>query len=168
MSAAGEIIARWSVELDSITQALDEALRLLEDPQALYDAVPEGLKPLLVRAVFEKIWIMDDAVVGTEVTEPVATLLTFEAQLALAEQQAGAPTQQADADTDTDTTYHRSRLPLALLTDVADTWDGWLAVERPYGALLVDKQNPGVHGGRGSNMHHLVAGPGLEPGTSWL
>ena len=156
ISSAKEVIARWSVELDSITQALDDALRLLEDPQALYDAMPEGLKPLLVQAVFEKIWIMDDAVVGAELTEPIATLLTFEAQLTLAEQQAAATGREASVSTAADATYHRNRLPRSVLDLESRLWEKRLVVERPRGALAIDKQPPGIHRGRGSNMHHLV------------
>lgn len=41
-------------------------------------------------------------------------------------------------------------------------------VERPYGSLMVDKQNPDRVRGRGSNIGHLVGGTGFEPVTLWV
>src|SRR5262249_48130381 len=56
IKSAEEIITRWSVELDGIISGLNDALRLVKDPQALYDAMPDGHKMLLVQTIFEKIW----------------------------------------------------------------------------------------------------------------
>ena len=36
VAGAQQTIARWTVELDAITRALDDVLSLLEDPHRLY------------------------------------------------------------------------------------------------------------------------------------
>jgi len=164
IKAAQDTIAKWSVELESITRSLDEALSLVQDPQALYDALPEGLKLLLTQTVFEKIWILDTGVVGSELTEPFTELLTLEARLALVEQrEAGQAQEQQAATTGTDgaVTYYRRREAVsALLRDLGGSWERPY-VERPHGPLPVDSQNPGPSRGRGSDVHHLV---GAAPG----
>lgn len=156
MRAAEEIIAHWSVELESITRALDNALRLMADPQALYDAVPEGLKPLLVQTVFETIWILDHQVAGSKLTAPFAALLTLDARLALAERRTTATIRGADGGMDSGATYHRRRILPEVVRHTTSVQSGWLTVERPHGSLTVDKQNPGVPGGRGSKIDHVV------------
>ncbi|WIG58344.1 MAG: hypothetical protein OJF49_001090 [Ktedonobacterales bacterium] len=151
IQAADAIIAQWSVELESITQALDTALVLTESPQVLYDALPEGLKLLLVQTVFEKLWVLDTAVAGCELTEPFAELLTLDAQLAFAEQRKPATAVGGEDDM-----YYRLRQStLNLLDTLAETRERPYA-ERPRGPLPIDKQNPGRQRVQGSNIHHLV------------
>lgn len=149
------------MELDRITQALDTALALVANPQVLYDALPEGLKLQLVQTVFEKIWILDTAVVGSDLTEPFAELLTREAQLALTEQQQRASDDVITRGRTNDAgTYYRRR------TSVDDgAWDRPY-VERPHGPLPIDTENPSPYGGQGSNIEHLVEHKGLKPLTS--
>jgi site-specific DNA recombinase len=160
ITAAEAAIAKWGIEIESITHALDDALQLVTDPKALYDTLPEGLKVLLVQTVFEKIWIMDTTVVGCELTEPFAELLTLEARLIEAEQRQTTtqPTMahSTGAGTDEEATYHRRRMTVSqLFSSLGSSW-GRPYVERPHGALAIDKQNPGVSRGRSSNMHTLV------------
>jgi site-specific DNA recombinase len=154
IQAAEAVIAEWSVELESITQALDAALALVENPQVLYDALPEGLKVMLMQAVFAKLWILDSAVVGSDLTEPFSELLTLEVRLALAEQQRAA--QNKATGRDKDATYYRMRETVStLLRDWGPSWERPY-VERPYGTLPIDKRNPGRQRAQGSNLQHLV------------
>lgn len=157
IKAAQDSIATWSVELGSITDALDEALHLLTDPQALYDTVPEGLKTLLVHTLFEKLWILDTDVVGCELTEPFAELLTWEAQLARKEQEE-------------EVTYYRRRETIASLSHLSDSWERPF-IERPRGMLAIDEKNSDLQRSRSSNMAHMagVRGFKLNPVLrSWL
>ncbi len=148
LKAAQDIITTWSVELTSITQALDDALHLLRDPQQLYDSVPEGLKLLLVQTVFEKLWILDAAVVGCELTEPFAELLTLEAQLALQEHEGEA-------------TYYRRRETIASLNHLSGSWERPF-IERPRGVLAIDDKNSDLHRSRSSNIAHLAGVRGFK------
>jgi hypothetical protein len=50
---------------------------------AFYQAAPDNIKRMLLQAVFEKIWIIDEQVVGVDLTRPFAEVLTVEAQLDL-------------------------------------------------------------------------------------
>ena len=50
---------------------------------AFYEAAPDNIKRMLLQAVFEKIWIIDEQVVGVDLTRPFAEVLTVEAQLDL-------------------------------------------------------------------------------------
>ena len=154
IQAAQDSIARWGVELTSITQALDTALALVENPQLLYDTLPEGLKGVLVQTVFEKLWNLDTAVVGSELTEPFAELLALEARLALAEQQRGA--HEGATGTDKDVNYYRTREAVStLLHDWDPSWERPYA-ERPHGILPIDKRNPGRYRGQSSKIPDLV------------
>lgn len=117
------------------TDALDEVLRLLADPQALYDTLPEGLKPLLVQPVFEKLWILDTAVVGCELSEPFAELLTVEAQLAL---QLALIEQEREREA----TYYRRRETIMSLSHLSGSW-GRPFIEHLHGMLAIDtKRTP--------------------------
>ena len=163
--AARSVIDKLSVELDGITRSLDEALLLVEDPQRLYEAMPDGLKLLLTQAVFEKLWIVDEGVAGADLTSAFGELLTMEARIAWNEQHEEEPD-----------TYHRTETSLTgPLTDLGTSW-ARLQAERPYGPLPVDGledpqgQNertlaPG-EGDKGSNVLHLVGLAGFEPATS--
>ena len=149
MQAAQAIITTWSVELESITQSLDDALLLMTDPQALYDELPEGLKALLIQAVFQKLWVLDHRVVGSELTDGFADLLTLEARLAWSTK----PPQMSRAE---GATYHRQRTPLATAyRAVVVDWKR-LCAERPHGLLPVDNLSPSAPGDRSSNIECLV------------
>lgn len=154
IQTAEAIIARWSVELESITEALDTALAFTENPLLLYAALPERLKVMLMQAVFEKLWVLDTTIVGSELTETFAELLTMEARLALAEQ--GRDARDGMTDLNQAASYYRRREAVStLLRDWRSPWERPY-VERPQGPLPIDKQNPGRQRGQGLNMQHLV------------
>jgi hypothetical protein len=162
VAAAEAIIAKWSVELDGITHSLDEALQLLTNPQVLYDALPEGLKALLVQAVFEKVWLLDTAVVGSALTPPIADLLTWEARLAVERQsRMDAATSSVTLDDD-GPTYHRDRSPDSWTSRATASLRDFVRVERPHGLLAADRKNLHPQGGRGSKIAHLVGVTGFK------
>jgi Helix-turn-helix domain len=43
---------------------------------AFYEAAPDNIKRMLLQAVFEKIWIIDEQVVGVDLTRPLAEVLS--------------------------------------------------------------------------------------------
>ncbi len=172
IAAAEKTISKLTVTLASIEQSLDQALSLLRDPHKLFTEAPDGLRLMLVQAVFDKLWVMDTEVVGSELSNTYHELLTHEAKLTLeAQQQARA--QAADAASDSlnlgseARTYYRHRAVFSDDSSNEDDPDGLTAlaarlwVERPHGALPVDGVNsknpvpPAVE--RGSNLQHLVA-----------
>lgn len=154
--AADDIIRRWSVELDGIQRSLDQALALVANPQVLYDALPEELKAQLVQAVFDKLWVFDTAVVGCELTDAFAELLTLEARLVLAEKRQSPADNGATAGSDGATTYLRRRTAApTIFSSLADAWER-PCVERPRGPLPIDKQNSGPHRVHLSKIQDLV------------
>jgi site-specific DNA recombinase len=189
--AAEGIISRLSVELDSIRGSLDEVVTLLEHPQALYEAMPEGMKQILVQTVFEKLWILDDTVAGSELTAPFEEVLTLEAKLARVERHKDESKAQGGSEGSGigETTYHREANGFALMISELEADWPRLQVERPNGPLPVDKAEAGVmvadmavtravaakatksqnsaplKGARSSDVHHLVGLTGFEPAT---
>ena len=137
---------------------MDEALSLLTDPYRLYTEAPEGIALMLVQAVCEKVWILDTGVVGLDLTEPFAELFTVEARLALDDGQASGTDEQADGVT----YYRRARGLAGLLKDLEESWPR-LAVERPYGPLPLERQNPTSLVRQGSDVLLLVPPTGFEP-----
>jgi hypothetical protein len=161
ITAARQIIASWNVELEDITQSLDEALRLLEDPQPVYETMPEGMKLLLMQAVFEKIWVVDRGVVGCELTDAVAELLTLEARLAVEEEQGHTGDKESAARNRDTATYHRRREALIALDHLNASWERPVA-ERPHGALTVDDKYLGLAERGVSNIEHLAGVRGFK------
>lgn len=82
IAAAEKIIAKWSIELDSITASLDEALSLMVDPYRLFIDAPDQLRLMLTQAIFDKLWIMGPQIAGVDFTDTYHELLTLEARLA--------------------------------------------------------------------------------------
>jgi site-specific DNA recombinase len=171
IKAAEKVIARWSVELDAIKRALDQACSLLLDPHKLFVNAPDAIRLLLTQAIFEKLWVMDAAVVGAELTDTYAELLTIEARLA---EEANERADRALAELAVIPAPRMDYRRVGVITgddgeDLADL-AGRLWVERPQGVLPVDGLNcqnpasPGVM--RGSDVNHLVGVTGFEPATS--
>lgn len=86
IAAAEKIIAKLTVTLESIRESLDEALSIMVDPYRFFTEAPDTIRLMLTQAVFEKLWIMDHAVVGSELTDTYHELLAVEARLTLDEQ----------------------------------------------------------------------------------
>jgi hypothetical protein len=68
-------IQRNLTSLTDIEQGVDQALSLLINPAGFYLAAPDSVKRMLLQAMFERIWLIDDVVVGADLTRPYAELL---------------------------------------------------------------------------------------------
>ena len=170
ITAAEKIIQRLTVSLASIERSLDEALTILMDPGRLFVEAPDGIKLLLAQVVFEKVWILDDAVAGSELTPAFRELLTVDARLALEDEQVARATDEVQLVPRQRSYYRRVGAVGDDQDDEADL-SGLMArlwIERPGGYLPVDRlltsKNPGSHqGNQGSNVLHLVGVAGFEP-----
>lgn len=168
IASAEKTIAKLTVTLDSIERSLDQALSVFIDPYKLFTEAPDGLKLLLVQAVFEKLWVMGREVVGSELTDTFHELLTAEAKLTLDAQERAAETAADALGLDREApTFYRHRV--ALSGGEEDEGDlaslvGRLWVERPRGALPLDRKNPVPPVVEpGSNVQPLVGMAGFEP-----
>ncbi|MFJ9787094.1 recombinase family protein [Amycolatopsis sp. NPDC101161] len=168
IKAAEQSIARLTVDLEAVTERLEEACSLLVDPQRVFQEAPQALRLMFINMLFEKLWVFGPDVVGCELRSGYRELLTAEARLDLDREAAeivyGEPT-----DVPAQPTYYRQRTPLSdgdsaedELSLLARLW----GVERPTGELPVDSKNPAPPAvGRGSNFNHLVGLTGFEPAT---
>ena len=52
-------------------------------PDRLYTEAPEGINMMLVQVMCEQVWVLDTGIVGFDLTQPFAEVLTVEARLAL-------------------------------------------------------------------------------------
>jgi site-specific DNA recombinase len=163
VGAAKTAIAHWTIELDAMRRALDEAMSLLKDPYRLYTEAPEGINLMLIQALCEKIWILDTQVAGIDLTQPYAELLTVEAQLALAETETGDADDQDQKEV---RVYHRrARVLSRLQRSHHGPWPS-LHIERPHGPLPRENQNRAFTRRHGSDLLHLVGVAGFEPAAS--
>jgi site-specific DNA recombinase len=170
IASAEKTIAKLTVTLDSIERSLDQALSVLRDPYKLFTEAPDGLRLMLVQAVFDKLWVMDTEVVGSELTATYQELLTVEARLTLDAQEQAVQSAADALSLDIEApTYYRHRTVLNggdSDEDGLSALAGRLWVERPNGALPLDSKNPASPAVmRGSNIEHLVGLTGFEPAT---
>src|SRR5260370_40070404 len=92
-----------------MTRALDEVLSLLADPYRLYTEAPEGINLMLIQAMCEKVWVLDTGIVGLDLTQPFAEVLTVEASLALSDDTRPDNAPSATGQSDGVTYYRRAR-----------------------------------------------------------
>jgi len=164
ITAAEKIIAKWSIELDSMIASLDEALSLMIDPYRLFIEAPDKLRLLLTQAVFDKLWIIGPDIAGAELTDTYHELLTLEARLAEEANDEAQRVTDGLTVTIAPRTYRRRLAPTSR-TSAPDSYQrARLGVERPSGPLPIDSQNPTSPGVRqGSDDNHLVGVAGFEP-----
>lgn len=74
-AAAEETVERLTGEYDMALDNLDKALELTANIQAAYDLAPPHIRRLMNQAIFKKLIVLDDRVVGYELHEPFRQLL---------------------------------------------------------------------------------------------
>jgi site-specific DNA recombinase len=123
--AAEVVIQRHAAALGDLERGVDDAVSLLRNPALFYQAAPPKLQRMLVQELFEKVWILGDRVVGSDLSRPFRELLGAEA--------GATATAAASGDDRGSITYGRmetSPRPVDLRV--------YLRVERPNGLLDVD------------------------------
>jgi site-specific DNA recombinase len=154
-AAAETIIQRHLASLSAIEDGLDDLLRLLQDPVAFYEAAADNIKRMLVQEAFERIWVVDERVVGTDLTRPFAELLAVEAQLAARAAIAGSAKDQL--------TYERREMSVSGMVDLEARRRAQAQEKLAY---LRDTTNLRHEAAGGSNIVQLVGVTGFEPATS--
>jgi site-specific DNA recombinase len=155
LTAAEAIIQRNLTSLTDIERGVDQALSLLINPAGFYLAAPDSVKHMLLQAMFERIWLIDDVVVGADLTRPYAELLGVEATLDARNALSGTD--------DAFMTYERREAVGLASTDLRS----YLRVERPQGLLAIDMENSWPNAEAvGSNFVPLVGLTGFEPAAS--
>ena len=163
-----------------IEAQLDRAVQLLAQAQDHYLAGNSAVRRELNQGVFERIWIDDDEIVGSDLTPAFRRLLSSDLEAELRDEQATHATKphnrrelyavpEPSPANDTDMDDQLRDLPKRRDRDQpAVRISDFLRQERPHGQLSWERRNPGPFQVRGSNESILVAGAGFEPATSGL
>ncbi|RYB91622.1 hypothetical protein EUA06_09760 [Nocardioides glacieisoli] len=173
-------LRRHATSEDLVVQKLTELCAVLADAQTYYRSAPNSLRRDLNQGMFDHLYIFDDEMVGSDLTEPYQRLLSDSLAGDLASERkrvqselvrtsdlylvpgVGESACRGDATSSTDLpSRHRRTSPEGRL-------GASLRLERPRGALPWERKNPGPVKVRGSNELLLVAGAGFEPATSGL
>ena len=175
-ATAEALIARNTTDRDTVLAKLDYLCALLANPVRYYENAPDVMRRELNQGIFERIYVFDDEIVGSNLTEPVQRLLAESLALDLARERkkvlsADVRTNDLQNPAGVAPILDRGRAEPA--PDVAQNPPGarlgaFLAIERPRGHFPWERKNLGPIKVRGSNDHFLVAGTGFEPATSGL
>ncbi len=145
LAAAQSVVAEHEEDISSINDKLDHLLAIVDDAHATYQKAPASARRQLNQAIFERLYIDDGTVVGSDLTEPYLRLLSPDLSNAL----------EAEAVGD-------KVAAIALLRDAAveearpPSEHSSLRCERPYGSLAWESENLGPCEVRGSNLNLLV------------
>lgn len=173
-------IDRHRTSRDLVLEKLDHLCTVLADAHRYYLAAPAAQRRQLNQAVFDYLYIEDDDLVGSDLTEPYARLMsdTLESDLATERKRVlTAHVRTRGLRLVPPSAKNAARGARATSSDLVshgrrpapeDRVRAFLAVERPRGDLPWETKNPGPTKVRGSNDHFLVAGAGFEPTTSGL
>lgn len=175
-AAAEALIERNTTDRDTVLERLDYLCNLLASPARYYENAPTATRRELNQGIFERIYVFDDEIVGSNLTEPVQRLLSEDLKLHLARERkrvlrSDVRTNDLEDPSGVAPILDRGRTESA--PDIAQEpanarLSTFLAVERPKGDFPWERKNPGPFKVRGSNDHFFVAGAGFEPTTSGL
>ncbi len=162
-SQAAQHEAVASIQVDSLTKAVDEVVGTLADGHKLYMAADAPQRRTMNRAVFERIWVDPGSVLGCNLSPGFAHISQHNLDDLLALEAEAIQSGHIDVESGT---YERA------LTDssIGDQVEGWLAEslafspsERPFGPLPAETTNPAAFRRQGSNSVLLAARTGFEP-----
>jgi site-specific DNA recombinase len=145
-----------------------------------YRAADDVVRRQLNQSVFERIWLDEDEVVGSDLTPVYRRMLADDLESELAHDRARAERNHFKGR---DLYAVPDHAPMPSTGDLRAPQDlprrdrrhttiaplnRYLRAERPRGRLDWERKNPGPSKDRGSNNYFLVAGAGFEPATSGL
>jgi hypothetical protein len=175
-ATAEALIDRNTADRDTVLEKLDYLCTLLATPARYYENAPDVMRRELNQGIFERIYVFDDEIIGSDLTEPAQRFLSESLALDLARERKkvltpGVRTNDLETPTGVTPTLDRGgrgRASDAAQEPSATRLSAFLALERPRGEFPWERKNPGPFKVRGSNDHFLVAGTGFEPATSGL
>jgi len=175
-AAAEALLARNTANRDVVAEKLDYLCTLLSDPGRYYANTPDAMRRELNQSIFDRIYVFDDEVVGTDLTEPAQLLLSDGLELDLARERKTV----LSAHVRTTDLAHAPEVRVSTVRGEIPTGEKvaqeaphadlsmYLRIERPTGGFPWQRKNLGPFKVRGSNDHFLVAGTGFEPATSGI
>ena len=174
------ILARSTVEEERLHRILTDCCSVLQQAESHYLNGDRTVRRDLNQGVFERVYIDDDEIVGSDLTPAFQRLMsdTLEADLETERKtRQTLPVRTSDlrlvpkvsqTPARGGHTNRRDHAPRYLRTAPDARHRRYLRRERPQGSLPWERKNPGPFKVRGSNESILVAGAGLEPATLWL
>ncbi|MBO0983662.1 recombinase zinc beta ribbon domain-containing protein [Rathayibacter sp. SD072] len=175
-AAAESLIERNTTDRETVLERLDYLCTLLASPARYYENAPTAMRRELNQGIFERIYVFDDEIVGSNLTEPVQRLLSEDLKLHLARERKRvlrSDVRTNDLENPSGVAPILDRGSGESVPDISQEpsdarLSTFLAIERPRGHFPWERKNPGPFKVRGSNDHFLVAGAGFEPTTSGL
>ncbi|PZE75444.1 hypothetical protein DEI82_08360 [Curtobacterium sp. MCBD17_019] len=173
---AEAIIEKHASDQSLVLEKLEHLSTLLADAQRYYTNASEIDRRDLNQSVFDRLYIQDDEVVGSDIADPYRRLLSESLELDLARDRkrvlsGNVRTKDLQKGqgwtpipTEVDPTTGQTTVRNASVARLSD----FLTVERPSGHFPWERKNLGPVKDRGSNDYFLVAGAGFEPTTSGL
>ncbi len=154
--AAQRVLTACQAEFGQIEAGLDQALEMAVTCSRAYDEAKPQEKRQLLNALFDKLYVTPDGVIGVDLSEPFAQLLTGDLEERLARELDGA---QRDARPSVYLREDEEARVRRLLASI-----NWDPLERPEGLLPWEAPNPEAYAAaRGSRKTVLVGEGGLEP-----
>jgi site-specific DNA recombinase len=173
-------LTRTIASRDLIIEKLTYLCTLLADAQGYYLNATPTLRRDLNLSMFERLYIEDDEVVGSDLTLPYSRLLSDSLATDLASERKRVQTPSGRTgqlrliplSSEVGARGHESAsgdlVSRARRPAPQGRLGASLTVERPRGGLPWERKNPGPMKVRGSTELILVAGAGFEPTTSGL
>ena len=171
-------IQKHTTSRELVVEKLDQLCTLLADAQGYYLAAPAKLRRQLNQSMFERLYVYDDEIVGSDLSAPYQRLLSDSLETDLSSERHRVQTTHVRTGVlhlvpRSDESAHRGQesgakdlVSRARRGAPRDRMRAFLKVERPRGGLPWETKNPGPIKVRGSNEYFLVAGAGFEPTTS--
>jgi hypothetical protein len=170
---AEAVISKHSANEELVIEKLDHLCTLLADAGRYYANAPDTNRRDLNQSVFDRLYIDDEDLIGSDVAEPYRRVLSDSLALDLARDRKRVQTTIVrTADAESRQNEHdgirrpRVEMPANGAQDGHSTSLGrFLRVERPSGIFPWEQKNLGPFKDRGSNDFLVVGLTGFEPAT---
>ena len=160
IARASSIIEDCETEFEVAKANLETCAKKLRDVTATYRDAGEKARRSLNQALFEKLFVTEEGIVGADLAQPYSQLLDPDLSALVGEQERKSVGELLAMDDDTDLRYDKP----GETNEVADDAVTLHPLERPGGVLAVDKKNPDTYcRRRGSNVSLLAERGGFEP-----
>ena len=161
---AEKLIASCTAEYERMNRNLDRAIDKITNLHVTYRISDDEGRRKINQGFFEKLFIVEDGVSGSDLAAPYAQLLDADLEGRIRAEQQLSAEELFKTDDTTNVEYEAreetdNEVAARLLSQI--DWHPW---ERPHGPMPVDKKNPAAYERRrGSNLTLLAEGGGFEP-----
>lgn len=160
---AERIMIACTAEFDEMDRSLDEALATIDGVALTYLLGGNETRRSLNQALFDKLFIVDEGILGADLAAPFHQLLDKDLAARISEEQSDTGGLNSETSMPA-VTYERMGVNDDECVEALLSTIDWHSLERPDGALPVDRKNPSAYcRRRGSNLSLLAERGGFEP-----